>query len=591
MVENRSDRNRVAALGVCAALAALSLLGAAGARGAEGGLAITPITDEMLRTPADADWLMWRRTYNGWGYSPLAQVNNRNVAKLRLVWARAQPVGIQEGTPLAYQGMLLMPTPGGGVQAFDAARGTLKWDYHRAPSPPPSSSSSAGPGVRPATAQRALSVYATNVYATTQDGHIVALDMASGKLVWDTEVLDNQKYPANVSAGTLVIKGMVVEGRACALRSPPQACVIVALDANTGKQLWSTPTIAGPDDPNSASWGDVPYDQRHHVSTWMLPSYDPTLDLIYFGTSDTSPEPKFLLGGNDRSHLYHDSTLALAPATGKIVWYYQHFVDHWDLDSTFERYVVDSAVRPDPKEVPWINPALKPGERRQVVTGIPSKTGIVYTLDARTGEFLWARPTTKQTVIDHIDGATGKAITNPDALFTAVEQKHFLCPSPGGGKDWPAGAYSPITRTMYFPLQNTCGDFAATTAAVTVNQALTPGESNVGNVFGIAVDTGKTAWKYQQRAATTSLVATGGSLLFGGDDAGHFRAFDQKSGRVLWDVNLGAAVSGYPISFAVAGKQYVAVATGPSLISGLLMRLTPELETGQGSMLFVFALP
>jgi alcohol dehydrogenase (cytochrome c) len=568
-------------LGVAASLALVGSGAAAEVTAAAAHL--QPVTDAMLRSPADSDWLMWRRTYDGWGYSPLRQINGRNVSKLRLAWARALPAGIQEGTPLAFQGLLLMPSAGGGVQAFDAQAGTLKWAYRR---PAPGGTES-GTG----RAQRAISVYGTSVFVTTPDDHVVALDMASGAPKWDTEVLDNQALPASISGGTLVVRGMVISGRGCALKSAPGACALVALDAESGAKLWNTSPIATPDDPNNSTWGKVPYEQRHHVAAWMLPSYDAKLDLLYFGTSDTSPEPKFLLAGNDNTYLYHDSTLAITPRDGKIAWYYQHFVDHWDLDSTFERYLIDTAVRPDREEVAWINPRLKRSEQRRVVTGIPGKTGIVYTLDAASGEFLWARPTTRQTVIDRIDGTTGKAFDNPDALFTELGQKHFLCPSPGGGKDWPAGAYSPLTHAMYFPLQNTCAEYMATATAVTTVQAAVPGESNVGNVFGIAVDSGKTLWRYRQRAATNSLVATGGGLLFGGDDAGHFRAFDQKSGKVVWEVNLGSAVSGYPISFSVAGKQFVAVATGPSLISGLLLRLTPDLETGQGSNLFVFSLP
>src|SRR5512134_3233467 len=197
-------------------------------------------------------------------------------------------------------------------------------------------------------------------------------------------------------------------------------------------------------------------EQRWHVGTWMVPSYDAELDRIYIGTSVTIPAPKFILGGVDKTHLYHNSTLALDPANGKVVWYYQHLNDNWDLDHPFERLLVDTAVAPDPSEVAWINPRVRPGERRRVLSGIPGKTGIVYTLDRATGEFLWARPTTRQTVVDSIDGATGKVTVNPQMLFTAAGQERMVCPSSQGGKNWQAGAYSPLTNTMYFPLQNTC---------------------------------------------------------------------------------------------------------------------------------------
>ena len=168
----------------------------------------------------------------------------------------------------------------------------------------------------------------------------------------------------------------------------------------------------------------------------------PELDLIYVGTSVTSPAPKFMLGGVDNRHLYHNSTLALDGDTGEIRWFYQHLNDHWDLDHPYERMLVDTAVAPDADAVAWVNPRLRRGEVRRVVTGIPGKTGVVYTLDRETGEFLWATPTVAQNVISDIDGATGAVTENPELIFTDLGQEVLLCPSWSGGKNWPAGAYS-----------------------------------------------------------------------------------------------------------------------------------------------------
>ena len=148
-------------------------------------------------------------------------------------------------------------------------------------------------------------------------------------------------------------------------------------------------------------------------------------------------------------------SIALRPATGETVWYYQNAVDHWDLDHPFERILVDTAVAPNPRDVTWINPKVKAGERRKVVTGIPGKTGVVYTLDRQTGEFLWATPTVSQNVISDID-VSGAVKVNPATLFTAAGQERLICPGTNGGKNWPAGAYSPSTNTMYYPLQNLC---------------------------------------------------------------------------------------------------------------------------------------
>jgi glucose dehydrogenase len=330
----------------------------------------------------------------------------------------------------------------------------------------------------------------------------------------------------------------------------------------------------------------------------MVPSYDPELNLIYVGTSVTSPAPKFMLAGNDKKYLYHNCTLAVDANTGKIVWYYQHVVDHWDFDHPFERLLLDTVVAPDASQVEWINPKLKPGERRKVLTGIPGKTGIVYTLDRKTGEFLWARPTVKQNVVSKIDGATGEVTVNPETTFSHAGQTDFVCPTENGGKNFQAGAYSPLTNTMYYGLQNTCANVTATSEkpqlgvlyAISNKDQIAPGTDKIGTIYAISAETGKTTWKYEQRAGMMSIVATGGGLLFAGDTNGRFRAFDQESGKILWEVNLGSPVTGYPITYSAAGKQYVAVSTGNSLVSGGLNRLAPELKPSAASNIVVFAL-
>jgi glucose dehydrogenase len=341
-------------------------------------------------------------------------------------------------------------------------------------------------------------------------------------------------------------------------------------------------------------------EQRWHVGTWMVPSYDPDLDRIYIGTSVTIPAPKFILGGVDKQHLYHNSTLALNPADGKIVWYYQHLLDHWDLDHPFERLLVDTAVAPDPSEVAWINPRLRPGERRRVMTGIPGKTGIVYTLDRETGEFLWARPTVMQNVVKNIDGATGEVEVDPERIFREKGHTLMVCPGTNGGKNWPAGAYSPRTNAMYMPMQNMCMNATIQSGerdprlvyGFSTEYIAAPGATNIGVVWAISADKGTTVWKHEQRVGVLSLAATGGGLVFGGDVAGNFHALDDATGEVLWETNLGAPVSGYPVSFAVDGKQYVAVTTGGSLVAGAARRVTPELTGDPApSRVFVFALP
>ena len=551
-----------------------------------------PITDAMLQNPSDEDWLMWRRTLDSWGYSPLDEINTDNVDQLRLVWSRGLRQGAQQGTPLAYNGMLYMPNPNDIIQAINAVTGDLVWEYQR---PIPADVNDYLGGL--ISVNRNIAIYGTTIIDTANDDYIFALNAETGDLAWETQIFDYTKNPARHSAGPIIANGKVISGRSCRPLRGPEACAIIAHDARTGEELWRRHLIPKPGEPGDETWGDVPYEERAHVGSWMVPSYDAELNLVYVGTSVTSPAPKFMLGGVEKTHLYHNSTLALDGDTGDIVWYYQHLNDSWDMDHPFERILVDTAVAPDPSAVSWINPNLNPGEVRKVVTGIPGKTGVVYTLDRQTGEFLWATPTVTQNVINDIDGATGAVSVNGELVFTSLGQEVFACPTWNGGKDWEAGAYSPLTNMMYMPLRNACARMLATQAAGTSHYALAvrnqiaPGTDQVGTVRAISAETGKTTWLHEQRSATMSLMATGGGLVFGGDVNGRFKAFDQTTGEVLWEINLGSAVTGFPITYAVDGTQYIVVGTGTASTASLFGRLTPEIRPSAGNTLFVFALP
>jgi alcohol dehydrogenase (cytochrome c) len=561
-----------------------------------------PVTDAMLERPADEDWLTWRRTTNGWGYSPLDEINVGNVGDIRMVWTRAMMPGRMEGTPLAYGGVMYMPQSDDAIDALNAVTGDLIWSYRR--DLPEDVYELVGGNAR---TNRNVAIYDRLILNTTDDNYAIGLDATSGEVVWENQIFDYRVTPAGHSAGPIIAEGKMISGRSCRPMGGPETCVVIAHDALTGAEVWRRSTVALPGEPGDETWGGVPYERRIHVGSWMPASYDPELRLIFQGTSVTSPAPKFMLGGVENTHLYHNSTLALDVDTGEIRWFYQHLNDHWDLDHPFERILVDTAVAPDASEVSWINPRIQAGEERRVVTGIPGKTGVVYTLDRETGEFLWATPTVTQNVINGIDGATGVVSENAEVVFTQAGQQVFACPTWNGGKDWEAGAYSPLTNTMYMPLRQTCARMMAATEfedrpnepnesraaiyAIAYRHQVAPGTDNVGTVRAISAETGATEWLYEQRAATMSLVATGGGLLFGGDTNGRFRAFSQQSGEVLWEINLGSPVSGFPISFGVDGKQYIAVATGAGGTSSHFGGLTPELRPSNGNNLFVFALP
>ena len=328
--------------------------------------------------------------------------------------------GVNEGAPLIHDGVMFLPNPDDVVQAIDAASGELLWQYRRT-LPPQEKFLSHYWGQR----KRSIFLYKDRIYLVTKDNFVLALDARTGKEVWQTD-RGGDLYITNTT-GPIVVNGVVIAGSNC--QDAPLTCYVTGHDAETGKELWRNYVVPKKGEPGDETWGGIPYDQRKHVGTWMPPSYDPELNLLYIGTSVTSPAPKFQLAGNDKRYLYHNSTLAINADTGKLVWYYQHVVDHWDLDHPFERILVDTAVAPDPSEVSWINSKIKKGERRKVITGIPGKTGIVYTLDRRTGEFLWARPTNFQNVVSKIDGATGAVTVNPETTFTHGGEKHLICPN------------------------------------------------------------------------------------------------------------------------------------------------------------------
>ncbi len=552
-------------------------------------ISLTPVTDAMLQDPDPAGWLMWRRTLNSWGHSPLRQIDRANVADLRMVWARGLPTGSQEGTPLVHEGVMVFPGPNDVIQAFDAVSGDMLWEY-RGELP-----DDLGDYLPAQDINRNLAIFDNLIVDTSADSQMFALDVATGELVWKTRVHDYRRGSQQTS-GPIIANGKAIAGRGCEPEGGPEACVITAHDALTGEELWRTRTIPAPGEPGDETWGGVPYEERIHVGTWMVPSFDPELNLIFIGTSVSAPAPKYQLGGNEHQYLYHNSTLALDADDGRIVWHYQHLVDHWDMDHPFERLILETEIAPDPDAVDWINPNLRPGERRTIITGIPGKSGIVYTLDAATGEFLWARPTVHQNLVAEIDGATGAVIPNPETLMDQHGDQVEICPGPLGGKNWPAGAYSPGTGAIYMPVQNTCSAVTAVPAdiqgagvyGIRTTRMEAPGaEDGVGSIHAIEISSGRTRWVFQTQGVTLSLLATDGGLIFGGDSAGRFRALDHETGEMLWEINLGAPISGFPVTYSVDGRQYVAVSTGATRLAPL----ASGLRTGAANNLFVFALP
>ena len=568
-----------------AALAALALTQA----GAQTLADYTPVTQTQIDSPDPAEWLSWRRTLDSWGYSPLDQINRETVGALRMVWAHPLPSGHQEGTAIMHDGTIFFSGPADTIEAIDARSGVLLWQYKR------QLPEDIGTYLPVYDTTRNVALYGNLVIGNGADDYLYALDARTGELVWETQILD-YRHGAKQSSGPIIAEGLAITGRSCEPEGGPAACVITAHDAATGKLVWSTPIIAQGDDPNDATWGGVPLENRQQVGAWMLASYDPELGLVYMGTSVTAPAPKLALAGSEHSYLYHNSTLALDVKTGEIRWHYQHLVDQWDMDHTFPRMLVDQEVMPDPAQVAWSAPDIVPGQVYRTLTGVPGKTGVVYTLDRKTGKFLWARPTIRQNLVESIDGANGAVTANPATVPTEYGRAYDICPSPVGGANYMAGAYSPLATSLFMPMQATCGEMIALdpatgdagTYAMSNRIVIDPeAEGMLGVLYALDTVTGATRWVHRQRAGMQSVITTGGGLVFAGDAGGRLKAFDQESGEILWQVNLGSSVTGYPTTFLLDGHQYLAVSTGMWLSDAF----TPELTHGTQNTLFVFALP
>ena len=386
-----------------------------------------PVTDDMLVRPKPENWITYRNGYSLWGYSSLNQINVGTVGQLRLAWSRAMQPGPQEVEPLVYDGIMFLVNSEDIVQALDATNGDLLWEYKR--KLPPNIGNLTGTQFR----YRNVSIYDDKIFLATNDAFQIALEAKSGKVLWETERA-NYKDQVAQTAGPIVVKGKLINGSRC----NPQARFRAGVSSprtipGTEKSCGACTRRPGPASLAATRWGGLPIEARRHSSAWMPGSYDPELNLVFWGTGVTAPLPEKLRGAGKADLLYTNSTLAINPDTGKMVWYFQHLPrDNWDLDHVFERMIVQTQVAPSPDEVPWINPNIRPGETRKVITGIPGKTGIIWTLDARTGEFLWARPTIYQNIMTGVDVRTGRPIINEDSTPQSVDHPVIRLPVPPG---------------------------------------------------------------------------------------------------------------------------------------------------------------
>ena len=532
----------------------------------------TPLTEEMLRNPDPADWPMHRRNFYGHSYSPLDEINTDNVKNLRLEWVWNMHEGDSEPAPLVYNGIIYLINPGNVIQALDGKTGELIWEHWT------------GPANRQD--MRNIAMYEDKIIQATTDARLVALDARSGEQLWETMVADNTKGFSN-SSGPIVADGKIIQGLAGCARYIPEDCYVSAYDADTGALLWQFETVAEVGEPGGDTWGDLDNIFRAGGETWITGSYDPDLNLTYWGTAQQKPWVPvsrhmtiFDVG------LYTNSTIAVNTNTGELDWFFQHVpAEALDLDEVFERVLVNR------------------GDEKLVFS--LGKYGILWKNDRVSGDFKGYTETVFQNAFSHINPETGEVTYRQDIQNAQLNEWTSACPSSTGGKDWHSMTYHPPSGLMIAPLSQTCLENAAREVALVQGGGglaasrkffEMPGtDGNLGKVGAYNVDTMEEIWNHQQRASLhTGTISTGGDLVFVGDLDRRFKALDINNGDVIWETRLGTSVQGHPVSFAIDGKQYIAVTTA---LGGTSPRVVPGVIATEityprwGNAIYVFSLP
>jgi len=566
-----------------------------------------PLTQESLHNPDPADWPMLGGNMAHWNYSSLDQINRENISSLQLVWARQMPTtgGRAATSPLIHQGIMYLISPNDAILAADAVTGSRIWEYRRE-----LPAAGEGPGAirhNYSGPKRGLALYGDKIFTVASDNAVIALDARTGKLAWEV-FRGGDGYVANTS-GPIVANGILIAGGSC--QNAPFGCYVTGHDIKTGKELWRNEVIPRPGRPGDETWGGTTFESRWCTGVWGQIVYDPVLNLVQYGSTGICPASDYQRGvaGKNATLAGTNTRWAVRPETGEVVWRRQLLPqDNWDQECTFEMMLVDTPMHPNPNAEGMLaaNPKIATDNVRTLV-GMPCKNPVFWSLDAKTGEFFYARETFRgaQNLYDKIDPVTGLATMNQALVYDRPGKKIAYCSSHSGGRDGHvAPAYDPKRNIMIQATGNICTTGSARdnrrpTPAFTYNvderQVQNPnvaplenGQYPVGRITAVDVATGNTVWQYLQRPYNYSAVlATAGGLVFNGDAARYFFALDIDTGKRVWEVRLGSMCCGYPVSYSVDGRQYIAVVAGYGRNS-----LAPEIDSVAGqNMIYVFALP
>ncbi|MDT7838646.1 PQQ-dependent dehydrogenase, methanol/ethanol family [Aquabacterium sp. OR-4] len=568
------------------ALAAASATLAAGPALAQSARPYPTVTDARLANPEPANWLQYRGNYGGWGYSPLKQINNANVAKLQLAWAFSTgQVEGHQSPPMVNGGYMYITTPGSQIVALDAKTGTELWRYKKQL---PAELTQLHP------TNRGVALYGDKLYFATLDCMLVALDAKTGKVLWEKPV-ENWKTGYYMTLAPLAAKGKIMVGSSggeFGVRG-----FVAAYDAETGAQAWRTYTVPAPGEPGGDTWPDNGSYKTGGGSIWITGTYDPARNVAYWGTGNPAPwTPDTRQGDN----LYTSSSVALDVDTGKITGHHQYtWNDSWDWDEVSPPILFDTEFKGRK-----IQAAVRAG-----------RNGYMWVLERDGGKlkFVDAWPYVNNNVFTGLDKTSGRPsydMSRKPALGKGAD----YCPSLWGGKDWTPEAYNPGTGLFYVPANNNLCSYLPGGIAekykpgelwigfplegILSNVRVPKPDQSIGEIQAWDMKTGKLAWSTKFNTFLWApLMTTGGNLVFaGGTNDRMFRAFDARNGKTLWETATPSGVTGVPSTYEVDGEQYVAVLSGWGVdaerMQGAFNSLFKTTTTvPQGGNLMVYKLP